>query len=122
MTGTGIAELLENLRGDDYIAVLRSIAALAREQGAYVPCGTGDCHESATYIGMQKCGAPGGPVCEVHYQRHQEWMASAAQLGTPYCRHCGQDVDSSHCYVVPLQDRSAEGHHAQDRSAEGGDR
>lgn len=96
------ADMMATLRGQDFIDAIRKVHAESRQHGAHVRCGGEGCTNPAVWVGMQTCGAPGGPVCELHRQRHIEWMAMSANLGQPYCRHCGRDVDASHIYVVPL--------------------
>lgn len=103
-----ITDKLAGLRGDEYVAAVRLIAAQARERSAHLRCAGDGCTEPAVWLGMQRCGAPGPPVCDLHRQRHDEWMASAVHLGQPFCRHCGQDVSAEHIYVVSLAgDRDA---------------
>lgn len=96
-----ITGMLAGLRGDDYVSAMRGIAADFADRGGFA-CGGDGCEERAVMLGMHRCGAQGPPICELHYRRHQEWMAASAQLGHPYCRHCGEDIDSSHIYAVPL--------------------
>jgi hypothetical protein len=97
-----ITRLVADLRGDQYIDAVRVIAVQARERGGVMRCGGDECTNPAAWIGMQQCGAPGGPVCDLHWQRQREWMAASVNLGQPYCRHCKQDVDASHITVLPL--------------------
>lgn len=107
---TDITGLVAGLRGQEFIDAIRAVEVAARRRGAHVRCGGDDCTNPAIWIGMQRCQAPGAVVCEQHWQHQQQWMVLAAKLGQPYCRHCGDDTDASHIYVVPLlNDRSAEG-------------
>ena len=102
-----ITGLVAELRGQEFIDALRRIHAGARERGGFVRCAGEGCTNPAVWLGMQRCGAPGGPACELHWQRQQEWMAAAAAMGQPWCRHCRHDVDASHVYVVALESEAA---------------
>ncbi|MEC4763790.1 hypothetical protein VT930_11815 [Mycobacterium sherrisii] len=107
MSRNMIENMLAELRGEEYIAAVRAIAATARARGGRLRCGGESCPHPAVWIGMQKCGTGGGPVCERHRQEQRQWMATAVMLGRPYCRHCGEDVDCSHLYVVPIVEGEA---------------
>ena len=43
-------------------------------------------------------------MCELCVQRQSEWMTATAMLAgaSPYCRHCQQDADREHIYVVNI--------------------
>jgi hypothetical protein len=103
MTTKDITPMLAGLRGDDFVNALRGIHADLKQRGGRLRCSGSDCTDAPTLIGIHACGAPGVPICEKHNRQQQEWMAMAAVQGKPYCRHCGQDVDSSHVYAVGLE-------------------
>lgn len=98
------AEVLDGKTGQGYVETLRAVALLATVRGSRVLCGT--CPNNATHIGMQRCGAPGGPICDTCMQNHRQWMDTACLLAdfSPYCRHCGDDVDRDHIYALSLYD------------------
>lgn len=102
---TDITSLLDGMRGQEFVDTMRAIQVEARQRGGFVRCAGEGCREPAVWLGMQACGAPGSPACELHWQRQREWMAAAAKLGQPWCRHCQEDVDTSHVYVVALEER-----------------
>ena len=99
--------LLDSKTGQDYVDALWAIALLATVRGGRVLCGT--CPKTATYIGMQRCGAPGGPICGTCLKNHQDWMNTARMLAeySPYCRHCGEDADRDHDYALSIYDSTA---------------
>ena len=93
------------LRGEDYEESLRAYALIATLNNTFLSCCT--CRAKAEFVGMQQCGAPGGPRCGKCVQEHREYVdaiTTIAGLGDPYCRHCGKGVDRSHCYTVDLWD------------------
>lgn len=96
-----LTHALDGLRGDDYVTALRALAILASADGGHLMCVDG---QIAEWVGMQRCGAPGGPVCATCVQWQSEWMTATEQLAdaSPYCRHCGEEVDRNHIYVVNI--------------------
>jgi hypothetical protein len=102
MSTVDITEMLAGLTGEDYISAIRGIQADARARGGRLRCGGDGCTNPAVWIGMHGCGAPGTPVCQEHYEQQLAWIKFAGQQGQSYCRHCGDDVDASHIYVVPI--------------------
>lgn len=101
---TDLTEQLSGLRGDEFVEALRALALIADAQDAFLRCG--GCVKRAEYIGMQRCGAPGGPVCQDCLELHRQWMDTAQLIAdhSPYCRHCDQNIDRSHIYAVGLWD------------------
>jgi hypothetical protein len=104
-------EHFSKLRGQEFIDEMRSLAIICQARGQYVTCVT--CKNRATYIGMQECGAPGGPVCDDCLQRQAEWVALTRTIAgaQPWCRHCDLDIDpadTSHVYAVSLFDPTEE--------------
>lgn len=99
-----LTQLFEDLRGGEYVEALRALALITDAQGGYLSCG--GCPKPAEYIGMQRCGAPGGALCAECIDRHKAWIKTATDVADaePYCRHCDQDVDMNHLYVVGLWD------------------
>jgi len=102
-----VNQILEGKRGDEYINTLREIAILASATGKTVRCGA--CPNAANWIGMQKCGTPGGPVCDTCLQHHRDWIDTCDSItgARPFCRHCGNDVDRGHIYAASLYDTTA---------------
>jgi hypothetical protein len=97
---------VKNLRGQDFIDQVRTIALLSAGSYGVMTCGA--CRkEPAKWIGMQACGAPGGPFCHTCVDHQRDWMNTAEAIAEaqPYCRHCDEDVDRSHIYVVDLYSR-----------------
>jgi hypothetical protein len=97
--------MFADLRGEDYVESLRAYALIATLNNTFLSCCT--CRAKAEFVGMQQCGAPGGPRCGKCVQEHREYVdaiTTIAGLGDPYCRHCGKGVDRSHCYTVDLWD------------------
>jgi hypothetical protein len=94
------------LRGKEFITAMRASALVSSAQGRWMRCGGSSCGKPAEFIGMQRCGAPGGPVCQGCLQAHRDWMTVAEAIAEqhPYCRHCGEDVNRSHVYAVDLWD------------------
>ena len=95
--------MFADLRGEEYVESLRAFALIATLSNAFLSCS--GCRANAEFVGMQQCGAPGGPWCGKCVQEHSEYIdaiTTIAGLGDPYCRHCGEDVDRSHCYTVGL--------------------
>ncbi len=102
-TSTDITEMVAGLRGDQYVSLMRGIHADALASGGSgLKCAYDS--EPATLLGMQRCGHPGPPVCQGHWDSQQDWMRSGGMIAntTPWCRHCGQHVTSDHIYVVAL--------------------
>ena len=99
-----ITEMFTKLRGDEFIEQLRGVALLASAEGGTLRCGS--CPRAAEFIGMQRCGAPGGPICQGCMDEHFDYVRSWVPVedATPYCRHCDQDVDKHHLYAVNLWD------------------
>lgn len=99
-----LTHALSGLQGEQYVTALRALAIMAKLDDGFIRCGGEGCPGRAEWIGMQRCGAPGGPVCEVCVQRQSEWMTATAMLAgaSPYCRHCQQDADREHIYVVNI--------------------
>jgi hypothetical protein len=92
------------LRGAEFIEAVRALALIGDAQDGFLACGS--CKSRAVYIGMQRCGAPGGPICEQCVEHHRQWVDTAARIAeaSPYCRHCDADVDKSHLYMVGVWD------------------
>lgn len=105
---TNLTHMLDGKRGDEFIQTLREIAILASATGGTVRCGI--CGNPANWIGMQGCGAPGGPVCDTCLQSQRDWINTWDSISDvrPYCRHCGNDVDRGHIYAASLYDSTAE--------------
>lgn len=101
---TDLTEQLSGLRGSEFIEAVRALALISDAQDAFLRCG--GCAMPAEYIGMQRCGAPGGPVCQGCLELHAQWLNLCDTLAeaNPYCRHCEADVDRSHIYAVGLWD------------------
>ena len=103
-----VTKLFEGKRGQEFIDGIRAMAIMVADQGGSVRCGF--CRaERAAYVGMQRCGAPGGPCCAGCLQRQREWMDTAEAIAeaSPYCRHCDQDADRDHICAVDLYNASA---------------
>ena len=98
-----LTDMFAGLHGQAFIDKMRALALIASIQGGRIKCG-GDCGNLAEYIGMQRCGAPGGPVCQQCFDLHKTWLDIAArQPGwQPFCGHCGEHVERSHIYAVGL--------------------
>jgi hypothetical protein len=96
--------VIADLRGPEFITAMRAWALVSSAQGRWLQCRGSGCVRRAEFVGMQRCGAPGGLVCQGCLQAHGEWMAAAEVIAEkrPYCRHCGEDVDRSHVYAVDL--------------------
>ncbi len=96
------------LRGEEFITAMRALALISTVQGRWVRCGGSGCGRRAAFVGMQRCGAPGGPLCQGCLQAHGEWMTTAATVAEqyPYCRHCSEGFDRSHVYAVDLWEGS----------------
>jgi hypothetical protein len=62
------------LRGDDYINVMRGIAAEAVAAGHFLRCSYCAQSQPASLLGMHRCGQSGPPVCERHWREQQEWI------------------------------------------------
>ncbi len=104
MTQRNVSALLAGKRGQEFIDTVRALAVLSEGR---VLCGT--CRKKALYIGMQRCGAPGGPVCQQCLDEHRDWLNTADVIAEakPYCRHCNEDVGRDHIYAVSLYDSTA---------------
>lgn len=102
-----VTDSLAGKTGEDFVIAMRALALLASAQDGTVVCS--GCGHPALYIGMQRCGAPGGPVCQGCLDLHFEWIRSWEGVSDtiPMCRHCGQDVDRDHIYAVDLFDGAA---------------
>lgn len=99
-----LTSCFDGLRGAAFVEAMRALALLSDAQGGYLSCA--GCKKPAEYIGMQRCDAPGGPICAQCMEHHRQWVNTAQAIAeaSPYCRHCDQDVDGSHLYVVGLWD------------------
>jgi hypothetical protein len=103
-----VKAVFAGLRGQEFITAMRALALVASAQDRPLRCGGSGCGQPAAFVGMQRCGAPGGPVCQICLQAHSEWVTTAEVIAElpPYCRHCGEDVDRSHVYAVDLWEGS----------------
>ena len=102
-----VTDQFSGLRGDAYVEALRAVAIISSARGGHIRCGGTGCRKPAEYIGMQRCGAPGGPICADCLDAHRQWMSTTADISeyAPYCRHCNEDVvDRGHIYAVNLWD------------------
>lgn len=99
-----MTDMFVGLHGDAFVEKLRALALIASANGQFICCGA--CGAKAEYIGMQRCGAPGGPICGDCLVRHLTYCALAQNIPNshPCCRHCGEDVDIKHVYAVNLWD------------------
>lgn len=100
-----ITDMFSGLRGQEFVEQLRAVAMLARLYNASIRCGA--CSADAEYIGMQRCGAPGGPICQRCMESHFDYMRcweSMLDIAQPFCRHCNENVDKSHLYAVNMWD------------------
>jgi hypothetical protein len=104
MSKVDMSSSFAGLRGAEFIEAVRALALIGTLKGGFLACGT--CSGRAQYIGMQRCDAPGGPVCEQCAENHRQWVATAAQIAdaSPYCRHCNKEVDRTHLYMVGVWD------------------
>ena len=104
MPETDMTSCFENLRGDEYIEAIRALALIADARNGKLSCAS--CKNPAEYIGMQRCGEPGGPICTQCVEHHRQWVETAVTIAeaSPYCRHCDADVDKTHLYMVGLWD------------------
>lgn len=104
---TDVTHLLAGQRGDEYVETLRGLALLVTARGGSMRCGA--CDEKAVWVGMQACGAPGGPICQACLQNQRDWINASEGItdARPFCRHCSQDVGRDHIYAVSLYDSTA---------------
>lgn len=101
---SNVTDMFVGLHGEAFVEKLRALALIASANSQYIRCGA--CNAKAEYIGMQRCGAPGGPVCGTCLKRHFSFCLVAQKIpdSQPCCRHCGDDVDVTHIYAVNLWD------------------
>lgn len=101
-----VTEVLAGKTGEDFVTGMRALALLASAHDGFVACA--GCSAPATLVGMQRCGAPGGPICADCCELHFEWIRSwgGIEEAIPCCRHCGEDVDRLHIYAVDLFDET----------------
>lgn len=97
-------------KGQEYIDDILAMVDAANELGMAIGCGLA-CEYDADFIGMQECGEPGGPLCQMHADEHinniRRAVKEARDAGVtpqPYCRHCGENVDMNHLYLIRLDD------------------
>lgn len=102
--GNDMTDIFSTLRGDAFVEAVRALAILSTLKQAHIRCG--GCGAPAEYIGMQRCGTPGGPVCQGCLEVHRAYVDVALMIedAQPCCRHCGSDVDRNHVYAVNLWD------------------
>jgi hypothetical protein len=105
MNRRDMARAFDGKTGQDFVDAIRALAIMARIDNMSVMCGSG-CGADATHIGMQRCGAPGGPVCTACMQRHRDWCRASLTIAgvQPWCRHCQSDVGPDHIYALDLYD------------------
>jgi len=99
-----LSEQLAHLTGEDFIIALRAFALLASAADGKMRCA--GCGDHAVLIGMQRCGAPGGPICMECCALHFAWIRAwdKVEEAIPTCRHCDADIDKTHIYAVSLFD------------------
>lgn len=97
-----MTDLLYSLKGADFVTAVRALAIMSKVDDGFLRCG--GCRLEALYIGMQRCGAPGGPVCNGCLELHRHYLdvVSANADCEPYCRHCEHDIDRGHIYAVNI--------------------
>lgn len=92
--------VFSDLRGPEYVTAVRALAIM--QEVRRLRCGVCEADE-ASWVGMQRCGAPGGPICADCLLAHAAFMfALAGSNQRLWCRHCEEDVDSTHVYAVHI--------------------
>ena len=99
-----MTDMFAGLHGEAFVEKMRALALIISIDGGTIRCG--GCHKLAEFIGMQRCGAPGGPVCAGCLDLHRAYVDAWCVIEdvTPYCRFCDNDVDRTHVYAVNLWD------------------
>ena len=101
-----MTDMFTGLHGDEFVEKMRALAIIISIDSGVIRCCGSRCQLPAEFIGMQRCGAPGGPVCGGCLDLHRAYIDASYMISDaiPYCRFCEADVDRTHVYAVNLWD------------------